>query len=529
MARRSRPQQGPLQPATAEPHAPALPFPVEVFPSPLRRFIREVAEALPCPADFVGVPLLAVLGAAIGTSRVLQVKPGWPEGPRLFTAVVADPGRKKSPALALVMQPVRERQQRLQAAAEHARPAEEGDDVQPSGSLPLAGDPRETPPSSSPMMPQLYTTDATLEALIQLLHQNPRGLLFVRDELTGWILGMNMYKHSKGNDRQHWLSLWNGADILVNRKTRKEVTVVPNPFVCVTGCLSTEVISDLEDVRGRRDGLLARLLFAVPDPVPLRWTETSVTEATMAGYTQLLEALWQLAPEGDSAARQGSHPVSLALTHRGGRPLCRGSMPSMHSWLTLIFLMTCGMCMQSSQARWPGSPSSSTPVMWSLERPTRQSTCRVCTGLCNWSAIFRGMPNGSMRVCGAPGPISGPRRRSGGSKPMAGRVRGAISNGIGWLASPAPRRRRSCYGTSWIWGRGNFESAGCPVGGRSGYLSCTLMPHRQGHRASDPTWGSWTGLVCTTSQPHRQPSAWHVTGTPYTGFVSKAHVSVPSG
>jgi uncharacterized protein DUF3987 len=72
------------------------------------------------------------------------------------------------------------------------------------------------------MKPQLYTTDAELEALIQLLHQKPRGLLFVRDELAGWILGMNIYKHSRVNDRQHWLSLWNGADILVNRKTRKK-------------------------------------------------------------------------------------------------------------------------------------------------------------------------------------------------------------------------------------------------------------------------------------------------------------------
>ena len=77
----------------------------------------------------------------------------------------------------------------------------------------------------------------------------------------------------------------------------------PNPFVCVTDALPTEVIGDLEDARGRRDGLLARLLLALPDPIPRRWTETSVTEATMAGYAQLLEALWQLAPEGDSAAR----------------------------------------------------------------------------------------------------------------------------------------------------------------------------------------------------------------------------------
>ena len=70
MARRSRPQQGPIQPTIVARQTAALRFPVEVFPSPLRRFIWEVAEALPCPADFVGVPLLAVLGAAIGTSRV---------------------------------------------------------------------------------------------------------------------------------------------------------------------------------------------------------------------------------------------------------------------------------------------------------------------------------------------------------------------------------------------------------------------------------------------------------------------------
>ena len=44
----------------------------------------------------------------------------------------------------------------------------------------------------------------------------------------------------------------------------------------------------------------------------------------MAGYTQLLEALWQLAPEGDSAARQGSYPVTLSLTHQGRAAFVQG-------------------------------------------------------------------------------------------------------------------------------------------------------------------------------------------------------------
>ena len=73
------------------------------------------AAALPCPPDFAA-PLLAVLGAAIGTTRVVEIKPGWRESPQLWTAVVADPGSKKSPALELVMRPLYRAQQRLKTA-----------------------------------------------------------------------------------------------------------------------------------------------------------------------------------------------------------------------------------------------------------------------------------------------------------------------------------------------------------------------------------------------------------------------------
>jgi hypothetical protein len=41
------------------------------------------------------------------------------------------------------------------------------------------------------------------------------------------------------------------------------------------------------------------------------------------------------------------------------------------------------------------------------------------------------------------------------------------ANGIGWLASPGPRRRKSWCAIWWIRGLGNCERAGCRVGGRS--------------------------------------------------------------
>jgi hypothetical protein len=157
------------------------PFPVEVLPTPLARLVTEGAAALPCPPNFLGVLMLPPLGAAIGTSRVLEVKPEWHEGPRLYAAVVAAPGGKKGPALELVAAPYRRRQRTLRAA----------------------------------------------------------------------------YLHDRA---------WNGAPILVNRKTRQEPIVLDNPFVNVAGCLPPDLLGQLTDAGGREDGFAHRLLFAFPDP-----------------------------------------------------------------------------------------------------------------------------------------------------------------------------------------------------------------------------------------------------------------------
>ena len=48
---------------------PVLPFPVEVFPAPLASFVREAAAALPCPPDFVGVPMLSLLDVLVAVAQ----------------------------------------------------------------------------------------------------------------------------------------------------------------------------------------------------------------------------------------------------------------------------------------------------------------------------------------------------------------------------------------------------------------------------------------------------------------------------
>jgi hypothetical protein len=279
-------------------HEYACPFPAAVLPVPLRTVVNEVAAALPCPPDFVAVPMLALLGAAIGNSRVLEVKPGWRESARLWTAVVADPGSKKSPALAAVMRPLEERQRQLHEAYQHALEAS-----QAGGSL------------NAPVLQQLFTTDATLEALAVILAQNPRGLVFIRDELTGWVRAMNQYKGGKGADRQSWLSFWNGATVIVNRVSRQGPIVLDNPFVSVTGCLPPDVLGELADERGREDGFIHRILFAFPNPIPLAWTDAALSLGTQQDYTLVFTALWGLQPATLSGESQV--PAVVQFTSEG--------------------------------------------------------------------------------------------------------------------------------------------------------------------------------------------------------------------
>jgi Protein of unknown function (DUF3987) len=289
--------------ALAPPTDRVEPFPVGALPIPLARFTQEAASALPCPPDFIGVLMLPLLGTAIGTSRVLEVKPGWYEGPRMYAAVVAEPGSKKSPALDLVTTPYQQRQRALhtdylhekaqyqQAMAQHE--ADLLDWKQRRGTGRTTRGDRPHPPHE-PVLPQVFTTDATLEALAALLEQNPRGVAFIQDEFTGWVLAMNQYKDGRGADRHRWLSFWNGAPIVVNRKTRKEPIVLNNPFVGVAGCLPPDMLSELTDERGWEDGFVHRLLFAFPDPLAMHWTEAVVDEATLQGYGRVLEGLWTL-------------------------------------------------------------------------------------------------------------------------------------------------------------------------------------------------------------------------------------------
>ena len=88
-----------------------------------------------------------------------------------------------------------------------------------------------------PVAVRLMGSDVTVEGLIPILQENRRGVLVTRDEIAGWLGSFDRYigKRAAG-DEAHWLSMYSGESITVDRKTGSPRTIhVPSALVSVTG------------------------------------------------------------------------------------------------------------------------------------------------------------------------------------------------------------------------------------------------------------------------------------------------------
>jgi hypothetical protein len=76
---------------------------------------REQLRQLRVRVGYLAVPQLGVASVAIGNSRRLAIKRSHTQGAALYAGVVGPPGSTKSPALELVVNPLDDIEDRLQA------------------------------------------------------------------------------------------------------------------------------------------------------------------------------------------------------------------------------------------------------------------------------------------------------------------------------------------------------------------------------------------------------------------------------
>lgn len=211
------PERGELPPS----RTPAPSMPPELLPLAFRDWITDEAERLGACIEFVAVPAVISAGSLLGRSLAVRPKArsNWTVIPNLWGQSVARPAGMKTPSANTGLYPIRRlaaeemerfKQTRAKAkarldvlAAQRAallRAAKKGTNAETLAGEVAALDKllEETRPIAARR--RYIVNDCTVEALQNILSENPRGVLQYRDELNGFygMLGRDGHEADVG-------------------------------------------------------------------------------------------------------------------------------------------------------------------------------------------------------------------------------------------------------------------------------------------------------------------------------------------
>jgi hypothetical protein len=302
----SSPQDGQL--VAYRPIQDYKPFPTHALPAPLAEFVRQGAAAIGCDAGYLALPALSVVASAIGNTRSVRLKNGWNEPCVVWTAVIGESGTLKSPPYLAVLEPIRQRNKELLANYQALQAQHD--------LLKAAMGKKASGPPALPPQRRVWCSDITIEKLVDLLADNPRGLLVSRDELAGWVGSFSRYKgKAGGSDLPNWLEMFRAGPVIVDRKTGDRKTIyVPNAAVSITGGLQPRGWDRLLQPDMLDPGLVARLLVAWPPRRKKVWTEAEIAPEVQEAYARCITQLLAL---GFAEADGGPAPHVLNLSPEG--------------------------------------------------------------------------------------------------------------------------------------------------------------------------------------------------------------------
>ena len=234
-------------------------LPLDVFGPFWGEWISATAASCSAPVDYVASTLLAIGGALIGNSRWVSPWGNWKEPPILWMGLVGKPSSGKSPGMdgpldiarvleAEIAEGFSDDLRRFQTKREAAKCARilwesEVKDAVDAGS-PAPKMPEHAVEPLRPARPRLYTSDVTPEMLGHLLAQHPKGLLFQRDELAGWLCGFDRYGGG-GGERAMWVEAFGGRSFVIDRvKQDGEPIKISHLSVAIAGGIQPDRLSE---------------------------------------------------------------------------------------------------------------------------------------------------------------------------------------------------------------------------------------------------------------------------------------------
>jgi putative DNA primase/helicase len=294
---------------------PVEPFDLALLPDALRDWVADVAERVSCPVDYVAVPAVVAACAVLGRKIALrpQQHGDWAVVPNVWGLVIGRPGMMKSPAMAAALAPLRrlaaEAQERYEAELSDWRRADKLREMQAEAAEKKAREELRKNPHADvlhllggdeaepePALRRYTTSNATMEALSELLRQNPQGLLLERDEIMGLLRELD--RPERADFRAFLLEAWDGnGQFTVDRIGRGFNLHVPAMCLSVIGTTQPgrigAYLSDALRGGAADDGLMQRFALAVwPDATGEwqdvdRWPDGKARRRAFDAYARL--------------------------------------------------------------------------------------------------------------------------------------------------------------------------------------------------------------------------------------------------
>lgn len=305
-------------------------LPPDCLPPMLRRWVTSEARRKGAPESFAALAAVTVASVAVGSSLRIQPRArdtDFTQPASLWSVIVAEPGRGKSPAISAAEKPLRELDSEWFAAGkdEHARWA--------AAAQAHRKKPKENPdPGPEPVIPRIRIDDTTLEQQIRVHAQNPRGLLRSPDELMGLFGSLGQYKKGAEADRSQALGMFDGRPMSVDRVGSGSIRAE----CALMGVLAGTQPQKLAEIARNlgADGMLQRFLAVVDDGKEREAIDEEPDREASALYRHAIRRLattqfsfpipLKMSPAGQTAFRSASASIAL-LRNVSGSTVAWGS------------------------------------------------------------------------------------------------------------------------------------------------------------------------------------------------------------
>jgi hypothetical protein len=262
----------------AKKEAKKLDFPIDQFPAKMQEITKHYVKYRGYSLDFFGVSIISAIGTAVGNSHTVKTPNGYINKANTFIAIVAPPGTNKSAPPETAYRPLAYKQYlAYQAYKEEKKRNKENSEKGKEKTAFL-------------FLKQILS-DITPEALIVQLAENPKGCVYLVDELAGFFSKFDRY--AKGGDEEMFLSLWQGSRI--SRDTLSGGTLEAySPFLSILGTIQPSVLH--KSFVGKTDnGFADRWLICYPNHVQKPYPgNEDVNPAIEQQYNSILSTLTSL-------------------------------------------------------------------------------------------------------------------------------------------------------------------------------------------------------------------------------------------